>query len=671
MIKVEKLNPFGRMCVSLGMLPSSYKESLTYEEQLLWFCNYLTETVIPTVNNNAEAVEELQALYTEIKSYVDNYFENLDVQEEINNKLDEMVESGTLQEIIADYLNSKAIFGFDNVESMKNATNLIDGSYARTLGKNELNDGGSSLYKIRQITNDDVIDNINIIPMETSNELIAELIYKNINRSKRLVCVNKVDNGTNYNIVLSISYDGVNFANIITFKDIEIPHEHRNAGVNFTYANGYFYVLTSIGYWYSKDLINWSDKQTLGNISGPYIHNNKLYFTEWDYNTPIVNVLGQTTYSASIGYYDLTFNNDGSLNISNKTILIAGTDSTSHIDVVVKEFNGTEYLACKNEINCNIELYTKVGNTLTLTNFSHVGIGIEACKLIVNGDNLYIYADPYGLQTNYENTTNVSYDRGLSVRITAIDNEGIKTNALLTPVISSYNYHPGFDLIEDDKAISIIDGLPYTPIMVKTTQYYKQVTLNSSASNEIVSIINHPTRITYIAGNTSNSVAYLRFTKIFEDSPVMLRFDTSSGTVIHPAHNVNGKVNTSSTDEIIKEEQVIIAPVYNYSATSVIYLPVEQYEYRRKFETLPTNQAIQTSLNQKFLKSNTVNFFIISGYGTDISVNKLPTASNFFGEYYKQNQDYGHIILYRIGSTVIEYQATISGGTMSEWTQTH
>ena len=62
MIKIDKLNPFGRLCVTLGMLPSSYKESLTYEEQLLWMFNYIEKTLIPTINNNAQAVEELQAL---------------------------------------------------------------------------------------------------------------------------------------------------------------------------------------------------------------------------------------------------------------------------------------------------------------------------------------------------------------------------------------------------------------------------------------------------------------------------------------------------------------------------------------------------------------------------------------------------------------------------------
>ena len=81
MIKIDKLNPFGRLCITLGMLPSPYKESLTYEEQLLWMLNYIEKTLIPTINNNAQVVEELQALYLELKSYVDSHFENLNVQQ--------------------------------------------------------------------------------------------------------------------------------------------------------------------------------------------------------------------------------------------------------------------------------------------------------------------------------------------------------------------------------------------------------------------------------------------------------------------------------------------------------------------------------------------------------------------------------------------------------------
>lgn len=127
------------------------------------------------VNNTKD---DLVDAFNTLDNYVRYYFDNLDVQDEINNKLDAMADAGTLQEIIADYLNSKAIFGYDNVQSMVSATNLINGSYAKTLGYYTKNDGGSGLYKIRNVTNDDVVDDAFIIEMENDN-LVAELIIEN------------------------------------------------------------------------------------------------------------------------------------------------------------------------------------------------------------------------------------------------------------------------------------------------------------------------------------------------------------------------------------------------------------------------------------------------------------------------------------------------------------
>ena len=178
---INTIPNFKRFCMTIGELPTSYLETMTYYEMLVWFTEYIKNTIIPTINNNGLAVEELQNKYIELKSYVDDYFTNLDVQQEINNKLDQMAQDGTLPEIVASYLNSKALFGFDNVESMKNATNLINGSYAETLGYHTKNDGGNALYKIRNITNDDVVDNMFIIPLNNEN-LIAELIVdENVN----------------------------------------------------------------------------------------------------------------------------------------------------------------------------------------------------------------------------------------------------------------------------------------------------------------------------------------------------------------------------------------------------------------------------------------------------------------------------------------------------------
>ena len=165
--KVETIKPFTRFLMTIGELPSSYLVSMTYEEQLLWFCNFLQNTVIPTVNNNAAAVIELQ-------QFVSSYFENLDVQEEINNKLDDMAESGELTEIIAEYLQLAALFCYDTVSAMAASENLDDGSSVYCLGKLTYNDGKGVFYKIREITESDVPDGDNIVSITNNVNLVAE-----------------------------------------------------------------------------------------------------------------------------------------------------------------------------------------------------------------------------------------------------------------------------------------------------------------------------------------------------------------------------------------------------------------------------------------------------------------------------------------------------------------
>lgn len=170
-VETVDTRPFRKLVMTIGELPTSFIESMTYYELLAWFTNYLETVIIPTVNNNGEAVEELQqkyielkanteeeiedfetsmtTLFNELKSFVDNYFDNLDVQEEINNKLDQMAEDGVLQEIVANYLNSQAVFGYDTVADMIQATNLQNGSYAHTRGYYNINDMGGASYAIK------------------------------------------------------------------------------------------------------------------------------------------------------------------------------------------------------------------------------------------------------------------------------------------------------------------------------------------------------------------------------------------------------------------------------------------------------------------------------------------------------------------------------------------
>lgn len=91
--EIKTISPFRNFCITIGALPTSYLESMSYYEMLCWLCKYLENTINPAINQNAEALKELQ-------EYVANYFDNLDVTDEINAKLDEMADDGTLAQII-------------------------------------------------------------------------------------------------------------------------------------------------------------------------------------------------------------------------------------------------------------------------------------------------------------------------------------------------------------------------------------------------------------------------------------------------------------------------------------------------------------------------------------------------------------------------------------------
>ena len=167
---VEKIKPTGIFTNYIfKAIPLAFDESMSYYEVLCGLLAYLKDSILPAVNNNAQALIELQ-------EYVAHYFDNLDVQEEINNKLDIMAENGQLEEIISHYIRLNSVLVFDTVDDMINSESLIDGSVAKTLGYHTINDGGSGLYKIETVTNDDYVDGGSIIAM-TNELLIARLIF--------------------------------------------------------------------------------------------------------------------------------------------------------------------------------------------------------------------------------------------------------------------------------------------------------------------------------------------------------------------------------------------------------------------------------------------------------------------------------------------------------------
>ena len=134
------------------------------------------------VNNTKDTLEDA---FNALDDYVRNYFDNLDVQEEINNKLDQMLEDGVLEQIIEQFLQSTALWCFDTVADLKLATNLTNGSYVKTFGYHTLNDGGNAIYKVRTKEVGETADEMFKIALYDTN-LIAEISFENVINVKAL-----------------------------------------------------------------------------------------------------------------------------------------------------------------------------------------------------------------------------------------------------------------------------------------------------------------------------------------------------------------------------------------------------------------------------------------------------------------------------------------------------
>ena len=124
---VQPLNPSPFKCLvaTVGNIPTSFAQSLSYFEALQKLAKYIKDILIPALNDDTAAIAELQAKYVELKNYVDTYFDDLNVQEQINNKLDAMAESGELADII-----NQEIFGEiqSNLASINEFVEKLDGT---------------------------------------------------------------------------------------------------------------------------------------------------------------------------------------------------------------------------------------------------------------------------------------------------------------------------------------------------------------------------------------------------------------------------------------------------------------------------------------------------------------------------------------------------------------
>ena len=149
--RMPNVPPFVKfVCANVPMV---FDDSLSYYEALCALWKYV-QGMTDVINNNAtleeeyiEKFNELSGKFDELKTYVETYFDNLDVQEEINNKLDDMAEDGTLQRLLQarDFADNTELYfrtmlvkskKVDGISNMNGGCVLPDNSIIQFTGVN-------------------------------------------------------------------------------------------------------------------------------------------------------------------------------------------------------------------------------------------------------------------------------------------------------------------------------------------------------------------------------------------------------------------------------------------------------------------------------------------------------------------------------------------------------
>ena len=113
-MSIKHLTPFKRCVIQNFPFIEADFDALTNYGLLCKIVEYLNG-VIASQNTVIDNVNQLSEDFTNLKNFVDNFFDNLDVQEEINNKLDAMAEDGSLGRILSAYSFAVSPYAFGAV----------------------------------------------------------------------------------------------------------------------------------------------------------------------------------------------------------------------------------------------------------------------------------------------------------------------------------------------------------------------------------------------------------------------------------------------------------------------------------------------------------------------------------------------------------------------------
>ena len=194
------------------VLPLVYDDSISYYELLNKVVHYLNNA-IKDISSMEDNIEDLLNAYIKLENYVNHYFDNLDIQNEVNNVIDKMIKDGTFQ----------SLFGTADTVSVMQNTLYSVGRFVTTEGYYYKGDGGNNTY----ITTSERVNDLSIKSIKVDNLYFTAVEIFNAKKFD--------DSGTN----LQTNDRGSEVINILRYGCKKYPTENGEYPENIEISNEY------------------------------------------------------------------------------------------------------------------------------------------------------------------------------------------------------------------------------------------------------------------------------------------------------------------------------------------------------------------------------------------------------------------------------------------------
>ena len=670
MNNVEKIKPTGLFTNYIyKAIPLAFDESMSYYETLCGLLSYLKNTVIPALNNNADSIIELQNLITELQNYVDNYFDNLDVQQEINNKLDEMAQNGTLADIINNELFTKLNDKIDNTVlskiDFKTLSNLI-------FDESDLYNGHSHTYiqgmccttenKILfALVNEEALDNyVKLVDYNYSTQLIDRISYLELYHANSLsfdiennqifvaYCNTLTNNEGTINFAVNNTIGVVNYQDLTLIDTIDVLNLSENDRIRSVYYNNT-----------SKKLYGADTTKIFEINTQTKLIVNTIQLEETYINTSITNqtvkILNDFIITFCVYYI-------GIFTLEGKLIKIINLENQ------INNVNLSEYEDCDFDNNNNLILCCtyKLSNTVTFRNIDFYKTNIFHNINKTHTENFKTYNNQ--IQTIYvDNTSTANYENGTSdypyktiqkalnvlknyvfiyitgdyydfTSINGLDNINLKLASNMTINGLQFNNSANILITTNGSNDVIINGIYANgcKIRVEGASSHKIKIYNfdddySSISNRVLHFINSNAVIHYceLIGNNNASSVYLTKSNLKSSENSYTGYSGNTAiygvqTSMIQSYNDSFSISSSATQHLISlQENSILFKKSGFSSIYDITLASQSYCFP-SVVNYPTN-AIQ---NKQYGT-------VISNYDTHYNTLKLKVRNTGVNVLYK------------------------------------